>query len=621
MTQRRLQDVQYLVDRTVPTFVNDLLANMINDQPDDINEYIADSCMKQLSETQRWGVREKTLSHGANVQRSFESTTDESYMSINLGYDIDCMINKAHEDAAVKTVDTSSPTALLDGPETMSQQLTSAEVTLRKRELQEGFVAPRSSIHIICTIGPKTQNVEAVKELILEGMTIARMNFSHGSHEYHAKTIECVRQAAKELHTTVAIALDTKGPEIRTGKMLDGHEVSISIDQKLKISTDPAMADKGTAECIYMDYPRLCEKVEVGGVIYVDDGMLGLRVDSIDAAAKIVNVTAACSHVLTDFKGCNLARVNVDLPAVSERDKSDLVFAVQQGVDFVFASFIRSSSQVKEIRALLGADGKDVQIVSKIENHQGLQNIDEIIEESDGIMVARGDLGIEISAEKLFLAQKMIIAKCNLVGKPVICATQMLESMTKNPQPTRAEANDVANAVLDGAHCVMLSGETAKGKYPKETVRTMASICCAAQRSITNALFFSMVKEVQAYPLATVESVCSSVVHCVQEHQAKAIVCSSKRGAATRLLAKYNRCTPIVTVCQEDKYARRIMMLRCVVPVICEKKGREERLEFGIEQAKKMGLLSDGDSVVVLQADHTIKLGSGFANVMRVVWV
>ena len=349
---------------------------------------------------------------------------------------------------------------------------------------------------IICTIGPKTQNVESLKSLMVSGLSCVRNNFSHGTHEYHTKTISNARQAAKELgRNDISIALDTKGPEIRTGNFPDGEQV-LNVGDKVTLTTDKAFYDKGTKEKFYVDYANITKVCTKGQGIYIDDGLLGLEVEIVgeDTLECVVRNGAPISN----HKGVNLPNCKVDLPAVTEKDKQDLQFGAEQNVDMVFASFIRTAAQVQEVRDALGEKGKHIQIISKIENAEGVQNFAEILKASDGIMVARGDLGIEIPAEKVFVAQKMMISQCNLAGKPVICATQMLESMTKNPRPTRAEVSDVANAVLDGADCVMLSGETAKGDYPNQCVEVMADICEEAQGATQETIMFQSIRHFQS---------------------------------------------------------------------------------------------------------------------------
>lgn len=475
---------------------------------------------------------------------------------------------------------------------------------------------------IVCTIGPSTQSVEALKQLIQSGMSVARMNFSHGTHEYHQTTINNVRTAAAELGVHVAIALDTKGPEIRTGTFVGGEAVMVR-GATCYVTTDPAYAEKGTKDKFYIDYSRLQHVVRPGGYIYIDDGILILQVVS-----REDDSTLKCSvineHKISDRRGVNLPGCDVDLPAVSSKDVEDLRFGVEQGVDIVFASFIRSAEQVDDVRATLGPQGGDIMIISKIENQQGVQNVDGIIAKSDGIMVARGDLGVEIPAEKVVVAQKILISKCNVAGKPVICATQMLESMTTNPRPTRAEVSDVANAVFDGADCVMLSGETAKGKYPNEVVQYMARICVEAQSATNEYVFFNSIKKMQPIPMRIEEAVCSSAVNSAYETKASVLIVLSNSGKSARLVAKYRPNCPIVCVTTRQKTCRQLCVTIGVESVFYdaekngEDTGKENRVHMGVEYSKRQGYVAVDDIAVVVHADHNVK---GYANQTRILHI
>ncbi len=344
------------------------------------------------------------------------------------------------------------------------------------------------STGIVCTLGPAVEKVEMLEALLKAGMDVARFNFSHGTHPYHKKMMDNVRKAASNLNRMVTIALDTKGPEIRTGTFTNGEETLVK-GQKVVVTVDPAFKSAGTIGKFWVTYEDLPKSVSPGSVIFIDDGLLSLEV--LEVKGSDVTCEVKNGGQISNRKGVNLPGAKVTLPALSEKDIADIKFGVEQKVDIIFASFIRKRSDVEGIRKLIP---KSCSIISKIENQEGCDNFEDILAVSDGIMVARGDLGIEIDATKVFVQQKRMIKACRSAGKPCIVATQMLQSMVDNPRPTRAEVSDVANAVLDGADCVMLSGEVAKGKYPLKAVEQMSATCQMAEAHlalppVTNKLY------------------------------------------------------------------------------------------------------------------------------------
>jgi len=348
---------------------------------------------------------------------------------------------------------------------------------------------------IVCTIGPASDSPEMLKKLIEAGMNVARLNFSHGDFETHGNSIRNIRQAAGELGKTVAILLDTKGPEIRLGKLAT-EPVELERGQTVILTTEDVL---GTRERIPVSHKGLPEDVDVGSTILIDDGLIALTV--LDIQGTEIHCRVENSGPIKSNKGLNVPGVAVSLPGITEKDAADIVFGIRQGVDFIAASFVRRASDVLEIRELLERHGAShIQIIAKIENQQGLENLDEILEVSDGLMVARGDLGVEIPVEEVPLVQKRIIEKCNQAGKPVITATQMLDSMQRNPRPTRAEASDVANAIFDGTDAIMLSGETAAGKYPVESVLMMSRIAERAEAALRYRKFSSSRPAPSRYP-------------------------------------------------------------------------------------------------------------------------
>ncbi|MGB9662202.1 MAG: pyruvate kinase, partial [Moorellaceae bacterium] len=339
------------------------------------------------------------------------------------------------------------------------------------------FAYPRTKTKIVCTIGPASEQVEVLKRMIRAGMNVARFNFSHGSREEHGARMVAVKQAAAELGTRVALLLDTKGPEIRLGEVEEGVVLR---DGEEVILTTAAII--GNEKRLPVNLPSLPQDVRPGQIILLDDGLVELEVMSV--AGEDIRCRIKHGDKISSHKGVNIPGAVISLPALTEQDMEDIEFGLSQGIDFIAASFVRTAKDVLQIRQLLGKYDAKVGVIAKIENRAGIENLEEILEAADGIMVARGDLGVEIPVEEVPLVQKMIIQKCNQAGKPVITATQMLESMIRNPRPTRAEATDIANAIFDGTDAIMLSGETAIGRYPVEAVATMARIARRAESSL-----------------------------------------------------------------------------------------------------------------------------------------
>ncbi|PGH13888.1 pyruvate kinase [Polytolypa hystricis UAMH7299] len=480
---------------------------------------------------------------------------------------------------------------------------------------------------IIGTIGPKTNSVEKINLLRRAGLNVVRMNFSHGSYEYHQSVIDHAKEAERvQTGRPLAIALDTKGPEIRTGNTPGDADIPIAAGTELNITTDDQYANQSDDKNMFVDYKNITKVIAKGKLIYVDDGVLSFEVLGV-TDEQTLRVKCLNDGNISSRKGVNLPGTDVDLPPLSEKDKADLRFGVKNKVDMVFASFIRHGADIKHIREVLGEDGKEIQIIAKIENQQGVNNFDEILEATDGVMVARGDLGIEIPAPKVFIAQKMMIAKCNIKGKPVICATQMLESMTYNPRPTRAEVSDVANAVLDGADCVMLSGETAKGNYPKEAVTMMHETCLLAEVAIPYANVFDELRNLAPRPTDTVESIAMAAVATSLELNAGAILVLTTSGHTARLLSKYRPVCPIIMVTRNEAAARYSHLYRGVYPFVFPEKKPDfnvkiwqedvdRRLKWGIAHGIKLEIISQGDSVVCVQGWRG---GMGHTNTIRVV--
>lgn len=463
---------------------------------------------------------------------------------------------------------------------------------------------------IVCTIGPSSESLENIKKLILAGMNVARLNFSHGDFEEHGGRIKNIRQASEELGKSVAILLDTKGPEIRTGKLKE-EPIELEQDEFITLTTEEILGDKDRLSVTYSDLPG---DVEVGSTILIDDGLIGLSVVEIQGTeikCRIVN-----GGTIKSKKGVNVPGVNISLPGITEKDANDIKFGIESGVDFIAASFVRKAGDVLEIRQLLEKNNAThIQIISKIENQQGIDNLDEILEVSDGLMVARGDLGVEIPAEDVPLAQKRMIEKCNIAGKPVITATQMLDSMQRNPRPTRAEASDVANAIFDGTDAIMLSGETAAGKYPVESVETMSRIAEKAESALEYREIF--LKQSNAQQTTVTEAISQAVANSALELNAKAIITSTETGYTARMVSKYRPKAPIIAVTTEDQTLRRLALNWGVTPV----KGTlaastDEMFDYAMKGGLDSGLVKEGDLVVITAG---VPLGrSGSTNLIKI---
>lgn len=456
---------------------------------------------------------------------------------------------------------------------------------------------------IVCTIGPKTMNEESLIKLMETGMSICRLNFSHGTHDYHAQVIKNLRSACQKTGKICAIMLDTKGPEIRTGKIEDRQGyIDLQVGQEIIVDTNTSQP--GNINRISIDYKDLVNSVKVGGYILIADGVISLSIVAVEKEKGYCLCRVNNNSRLGENKNVHLPGAIVNLPALSEKDIDDIKFGVEQKVDFIAASFIRKAEDVLEIKQILGAARDDIHIISKIENVEGVDNFNEILEVSDGIMVARGDLGVEVQMEKIFVAQKMIVSKCNSVGKPVITATQMLESMIKNPRPTRAEATDVANAVLDGTDAVMLSGETASGDYPFEAVDIMAKICREAElveSSTDYQSLFAALKMSTPKPISIAETVASYAVATAIDLKADLIITLTETGLTTRLVSKYRPPMPVFAVTSWRHTVKHLLATRGAISFLVESLvGTDNLVDNCIEYAIKNNLCKVGSRVVIV---------------------
>lgn len=464
---------------------------------------------------------------------------------------------------------------------------------------------------IVCTIGPASESPEVLEQLVRNGMNVARLNFSHGSHEEHLEKIKTIKRLRRKLNVPLGLMLDTKGPEIRIGRF-EEKEYFLKPDDTFTITTRDVIGNK---DIVSVSYEGLPNDVEKGSIISVDDGLIQLEVmeikDGTDIVCRVQN-----NGVISNNKGVNLPGRVTNLPAITPKDVDDIKFGIENGIDMIAASFIRKKEDIYDIRKVLeDHGGEDILILSKIESQEGVDNIDEIIEASDGIMVARGDLGVEIRTELIPLVQKEVIRKCNKAAKPVITATQMLDSMQRNPRPTRAETTDVANAIIDGTDCVMLSGETAAGKYPVEAVKTMRDICITTELSDD---FEENIYQIEIdRKITTTNAISKSTCTIANQLDAKAIITCTSSGNTAKAVSKFRPKTNIIACTIDEKVARRLSVSWGVYPIIVEKAHEtDELIERAIVGALKENYVQEGDLTVLTAG---IPLGvSGTSNLIKV---
>lgn len=464
---------------------------------------------------------------------------------------------------------------------------------------------------IVCTIGPASESEAILRRLMATGMNVCRLNFSHGDHSEHLERINRIKKLRDELDAHIGIMLDLKGPEIRTGKFENGMTVSLKPGDKFILTTREVLGNQNICSVSYKD---LTKDLSVGARVLIDDGLLELVVEDIqdtEIFTKVINYGE-----IKDRKGVNIPNVKINLPALTEKDIEDIKFGIENDVDFIAASFVRKADDIINIKKVLEENGGDsIQIISKIENEEGLINLDEIIEVSDGIMVARGDLGVEVSNEKVPLVQKEIIRKTNYAGKPVITATQMLDSMIRNPRPTRAEVNDVANAILDGSDAIMLSGETAAGKYPVEAVETMVRIANNIEASVD----FKKLNEARKYwsENDSTNVISMSVCQIAERLNANGIVAATTTGATAKAISKFRPNTNISAATYDSKVARKLSLVWGVYPVITKKvELTDELIDSSIFSSLKAGLIFEGE-LIVLTAGIPAGVG-GTTNMIKV---
>jgi len=462
---------------------------------------------------------------------------------------------------------------------------------------------------IVCTIGPVSESASMIRKLIESGMDVARLNFSHGTHADHAERIQTIRSVGQELGKDIGILLDIQGPKIRTG-LLKGGRIELITGNRVILTSEPI---EGSAERFSVSYGGLPQDVSEGSTLLLVDGLIGLRVEGVNGTE--IHCIVTHGGVLKNRQGINAPGVRLRIESVTKKDIEDIKFGIEQGVDMIAASFVRKPEDVLVIRDLLNEANVEMDIISKIEALEALPLLDDILAVSDGFMVARGDLGVEIPTEEVPIVEKQMISMCNKAGKPVITATQMLDSMERNPRPTRAEASDVANAIFDGSDAIMLSAETASGNYPVESVRTMAQIALRAERAI----FANEVTLVQK--AVTHLSITDAISHAAQsiaeDLGAKAVVTATQSGNTARMVSKHRPCALIIAATPSERVARRLRVSWGVFPIVVkESNSTDDMLEVSVGGALSSGLVEHGD-VLVITAGVPVGV-AGTTNMLKV---
>ncbi len=464
---------------------------------------------------------------------------------------------------------------------------------------------------MVCTIGPASDSPEVLEQLMKSGLNVCRLNFSHGTHEGHQKTIDNIKSVRDRLDLPIGIMLDTKGPEIRLGDFKDGP-VSLEYGDIFTLTTREILGDKDIVSISYKDLPN---DIKAGSIILIDDGLVELEVTQVKDGTEIV-CKALNTGEISNHKGVNVPNVKLNLPSITEKDVDDILFGIKNEVDFIAPSFIRKADDVIQIRKILEENNaEDIEIISKIENQEGIDNIDEIVDASDGIMVARGDMGVEIRTEEIPLVQKTLIRKANAKGKSVITATQMLDSMIRNPRPTRAEVTDVANAILDGTGAIMLSGESAAGKYPVRAVETMHNIAVATEESENYKEMFS--EKLAEDEITVTNAISRSTCTTATELKASAIITATSSGHTSKAISKFRPKMPIIAATTKKSVMRKLSLTWGVYPVLSPySNSTDDVIDFSINSAIDKGYVHQGDLVVVTAG---VPVGlSGSTNLLKV---